>query len=63
MTSVVDTRLRAMLAVTWPVSTAPAEIGRVRKRSMTPVVMSSATATAMPAEPKPTQSTMIPGTT
>ena len=55
--------MRATLAATWPVSTAALEIGSVRKRSITPLVMSIATATAVPAEPKPAQRTMIPGTT
>ena len=62
-TSTVETTLRATLAATWPVSTAAHAIGSERKRSITPVVMSSATATAVPAEPKPAHSTMIPGTT
>ena len=63
ITRLVETTLRATDAVTWPVRTAPDAIGSVRKRSITPVVMSTATATAVLADPKPAHSTMIPGTT
>jgi hypothetical protein len=43
--------------------TAALLIGMVRKRSITPFVMSSATPTAEPAAPNPEQSKMMPGTT
>ena len=59
----VEATLRSTLATTWPVSTAEPGIGSERKRSITPLVMSWQTATAVVAEPNPAHSRMIPGTT
>ena len=63
ITTAVVTRFRTRLATTWPVITEELVIGIVRKRAITPFVMSSATPTAVPAAPKPAQSKMMPGTT
>lgn len=62
-TSVVETRLRTVLAATWPARIGIPPMSRVRKRSMMPPFMSSLTATAVVAEPKPAQRNRTPGTT
>jgi hypothetical protein len=62
-TIAVEATLRSTLATTCPVSTVAPAIGSDRKRSITPLVMSSHTATAVVADPKPAHSRMMPGTT
>ncbi len=62
-TTRVATRFCSTVATTCPISTQAPAIGSDRKRSITPVVMSWATLTDAPAEPKPAHSRMIPGTT
>src|SRR6478609_134314 len=62
-TTVAETRLRATLATTCPHSADGPKIGRVLKRSIVPLVMSCATATAAVAEPNPRHMTSTPGTT
>jgi hypothetical protein len=63
MTSAVAIRFRARLAAMWPTRIEELLMGIVRNRSMMPLVMSVATATAVVPAPKPAQSTIRPGTT
>lgn len=62
-TRAVETRLRTVLAATWPARIAAPLMSRVRKRSMMPPFMSSLTATAVVAAPNPAHSSSTPGTT
>ncbi len=62
-TSTVETVLRATLATTCPARIEVAPTSIVRSRSIIPVVRSVVTLTAVPAAPKPAQSSSTPGTT
>jgi aminoglycoside phosphotransferase (APT) family kinase protein len=63
ITSAVARRLRARLATMWPARIDEPWIGMERNRSTMPLVMSTATATAVVPAPNPAHSTIRPGTT
>ena len=51
MMAAMDIRLRSMVTMTWPVSTAPRETSMTRNRLMIPFVMSSFTSVAVAPSP------------
>jgi hypothetical protein len=62
-TSIVENRLRTVLAATWPARIAVPPTSSERKRSMIPPFMSSLTLTAVEDAPKAAQRMRMPGIT
>ena len=63
MTTAADSRLRATLAITWPLISASPRTSIERNRSMIPPAGRSRRVIAVVPEPKPTHTSSTPGTT